>query len=291
MPINTTNIRCPTHSPWAPLETMKYPLYSGMGGYLDADQLGQSNLAALLSCAPCTTITSARWQMLSAFMFFECLCPALCRTFMTAAQSPNHFDVLDFRVLMQLCTAYTLYNKIHSLFAYFPCMFSQSRTLTILLVPVNIMAPSTRRTKRASSSSDDPDLAGPQQKKLKFRRSKGGATPSLIAMFPCSAKEHPTTSHSTESPPAKAPRGRPPRYKKNPTEPEASAFPSFIVTFPFSAKEHPTRSVSTEGPPTKAPRSRPRRNKQKADQRNNSFSVDKRPKSWGMPEVWAEVFH
>ncbi len=206
---------------------------------------------------------------------------------------------------MQICTPYTLYIKIHSLFAYLPFLFSQSTTLTILFVLVNIMVLSTRRTKRRSSSSEDPDLGGPQRKKLKFRRSKGGATPSLIVKFPHSAKEHfagpdagatpslivtfprsaeehPARSHSTESPPAKAARGRLPRNKQK---------ASLTVTFPCSAEEHPARSHSTESPPAKAPRGKPPRTKQKADQQNNSFSVDTRPKSWGMPEVWAEVFH
>ena len=190
------------------------------------------------------------------------------------------------------------------------------------------MAPSTRRNKRRSSSSEEPGLAGPQQKKLKFRRSRGGTTPSLIVTFPhsakehftepdagttpsltvtfpCSAEEYPAGSHSTGCPPAKAHRGRPPRNKKKAsviltvppsaeetiTEPDAGATPSLLVPFPYSAEEQPTRSDAMESLPTKAPRSRPPRNKQKADQQNNSFSVDTRPKSWGMPEVWAEVFY
>ena len=74
---------------------------------------------------------------------------------------------------MQICTAYTVYINTHYLFAYFPFLFSQSTVLTILSVLVNIMAPSTRQTKRGLLSSEDPDLAGPQQKKLKFRRIKG----------------------------------------------------------------------------------------------------------------------
>ena len=243
-----------------------------------------------------------------------------------------------------------------------------TKTLTFLFVLVNIMAPVTRRTKRRSSSFEDPDLAGPHQKKLKFRRSKGGTTPSLIVKFPhsakehftepdagatpsliatsprsaeehparpnsterppakaprgrppknkqiapltvtflCSAKEHPAKSHSTESPPAKAPRGRPPgnkqkasliitfprSAKEHTTEPDAGATPTLLVPFPCSAEAHPIRHNSTESPPATAPpRGRPPRIKQKADQQNNSFSVDTRPKSWGMPEVWAEVFH
>ena len=128
------------------------------------------------------------------------------------------------------------------------------------------MAPSTRRTKRRSSFSDDPDLAGPQQKKLGFGISKGGATRALFVKFPHLAKEHFS-------------------------EPAAAAPLSLIVTFPYSAEEHPTRASPTSKPPTKAPRGRPPKNKQKADQKDNSFSVDTRPKSWGMPEVWAEVFY
>ena len=101
------------------------------------------------------------------------------------------------------------------------------------------MAPSTRRTKRRSSSPEDPDLAGPQQKKLKFWRSKGGATLSLIVTFPCIAKEQFTG-------------------------PDAGATPLLTFTSPHSTNEHFTRSHSTVCPPAKARRGRPPRNKQKA---------------------------
>ena len=200
-------------------------------------------------------------------------------------------------------------------------------TLTVVFVLVNTMAPSTRRTKRRSLSPEDPDLAGTQQKRLKFWRSKGGATPSLIVTFPGSAKEHLTgpdasatpsltftnphstnehftRSHSKEGPPAKARRGRPPKNKQKASlivafppsaeehisEPDPGATPSLLIEFASSAEEQPTGSHATESLPTKASRSKPPRNKQKADQQNNSSSVDTRPKSWGMPEVWAEVF-
>ena len=190
------------------------------------------------------------------------------------------------------------------------------------------MAPSTRRTKRRSSSPEDPGLVGTQQKKLKVWRSKGGATLSLIATFPClakehftgpdagatpsltvtcpySTKEHFTRSHSTEGPSAKARRGRPPRSKQIASllgafppsaeehipEPDAGSTPSLLISFASSPGEQPTSPEATESLPTKAPRCKAPRNKQRADQRNNSFSVDTRPKSWGMPEVWAEVFH
>ena len=196
------------------------------------------------------------------------------------------------------------------------------------VVIVNTMAPSTRRTKRRSSSPEYPDLVGTQQKKLKFWRSKGGATLSLIVTFPClakehftgpdagatpsltvtcpySTKEHFTRAHSTEGPPAKARRGGPPRNKQIASlivafppsaeehipEPDAGATPSFLISFASSAEEQPTSPQATESLPTKVPRSKAPRNKQRADQQNNSFSVDTRPKSWGMPEVWAEVFH
>lgn len=320
------------------------------------------------------TITSAQWANVLyshvAPMFVFSSSPNI----MTSAQSPNTLDVLDFNV-MQLCTAYTLYTKIHIPFAYFPSLFLQLTTLTILFVLVNIMAPSTRRNKRRSPTPEDPDLAAPRPKRLKFRRSKGGDTPSLVVTFPhsakeyftgpdgcatpsltvtfsCSAEEHPTRSHSTEGPPARARRGRPPRDKQNLretgagptplnvifpcsteeyptrshstegppakarrgrpprnkpkaplivnfpsspedhiTEPNPGATPSLLVPFPYSTEEQPTRFHFTESLPTKAPRGKPPRNKQKADQQNDSSSVDARPKSWGMPEVWAEVFH
>ncbi len=128
------------------------------------------------------------------------------------------------------------------------------------------MAPSTRLNKRGSSSSGGPDLADPQQKKLKSRISKGGATPSLIVKIPHSAEKHFT-------------------------EPDAGTTPSLIVTFPCSAEEHPTRSLPMNSPPAKAPRGRTPKIEQMADQQGNSFSIDTRPKSWGMPKVWAEVLH
>lgn len=143
--------------------------------------------------------------------------------------------------------------------------FSRSSTLTTVSVLVTIMAPSTRQTKRKLLSSEDPDLAGPQQKEKRARRSEGGTTLSPIVEVTNSAKEHCT-------------------------EPDAGATPSLIVTFPCPAKEHPTTSDSMENSSAKAPRGRTPRNKQKADQQHNSFS-DPRPKSWGMPEVWAKVFH
>ena len=151
------------------------------------------------------------------------------------------------------------------------------------------MAPSTRQTKRNFSPSEDSDLAGLEQKKKRSWRSKGGATPSSIIEVPTSAKEHSAQSDAGAKPslivtiPCSA--------KERCTEPDTGATPSLIVTFSCSAKEHPTISGSRRNPPAIAPRGRTPRKKQKADQHDNSFSVDPRPKSWGMPEVWAKVFH
>ena len=166
--------------------------------------------------------------------------------------------------------------------------FSRSSTLTTVSVLVTIMAPSTRQTKRKLLSSEDPDLAGPQQKEKRARRSEGGTTLSPIVEVTNSAKEHCAEPDTGAKPslivtiPCSA--------KEHCTEPDAGATPSLIVTFPCPAKEHPTTSDSMENSSAKAPRGRTPRNKQKADQQHNSFS-DPRPKSWGMPEVWAKVFH
>ena len=46
---------------------------------------------------------------------------------MIAAQSSNGFDVIDFWVLMQLCTAYNLHIKIHKLFDSFFYFHNQRR--------------------------------------------------------------------------------------------------------------------------------------------------------------------
>ena len=148
------------------------------------------------------------------------------------------------------------------------------------------MAPSTRQIKRRS---EDPGLAGPQQKRKRFRRSKGGATPSPIVDVPNSAKKRRAEPDAGSKPSLIV--TIPYTAKEHCTEPDAGATPSLIVTFPCSVKEHPTTSDTMEHSPTKAPRRRTSRNKPKANQQNNSFSVDPRPKSWGMPEVWAKVFH
>ena len=64
--------------------------------------------------------------------------PALYRTFVTPAQLSNSFDVLDFKVSMQLCTAYALCIKIHNRLAYYTFLLPQLKTLTFLFVLVNI---------------------------------------------------------------------------------------------------------------------------------------------------------
>ena len=63
------------------------------------------------------TITSAQLVTDPTPILFNILGPALHGTFMIAAQSSNSFDVIDFWVLMQLCTAYNLHMKIHKSFA------------------------------------------------------------------------------------------------------------------------------------------------------------------------------
>ena len=151
------------------------------------------------------------------------------------------------------------------------------------------MAPYTRQDKRRFSSSKDPDLAGPQQKEKRSRRSKGGATPSAIVEVINSAREHCAKPDADAKPSLIV--TIPCSTKEHCTEPDVGATPSLIVTFPCPAKEHPTTSNSTDNPPTKTPRSRIPKKKQKANQQNNSLSVDPRPRSWGMPEVWAKVFH
>lgn len=163
--------------------------------------------------------------------------------------------------------------------------FSRSTTLTIVSILVNIMAPSTRQIKR---SSEEPGLAGPQQKRKSFRRSNGDATPSPVVDVPDSAKKH------RAEPDAGKPSlivTIPCPAKEHFTDPDAGATPSLIVTFPYPAKEHSTTSDIMGHCPTKAPRGRTPRTEQKGDQQNNSLSIDSRPKSWGLPEVWAKVFH
>ena len=155
---------------------------------------------------------------------------------------------------MQICTAYTVSIEIHKFFAYSPFLLLTINEAYNCVHPseyYGALYPTNQAQIRGSRS------CGPTAEEKSFRRSKGGAIPSPIVDVPNLAKKHCA-------------------------EPDAGATPSLIVTFPCPAKEHP---------PTKAPRGRTPRNKQKADQQNNSFSVDPRSKSWGMPEVWAKVFH
>ena len=151
------------------------------------------------------------------------------------------------------------------------------------------MAPSTRQTKRRFSPSEDPDPAVLQQKEKRSRRSKDGTAPLPIVDVPNTAKERCAEPDAGARPSLIV--TIPFSAEEHCTEPVAGTTPSLIVTFPCAAKEHPTRSVSVGNPPAKAPRGKNPRNKQNADQQINNFSVDPRPKSWGMPEVWAKVFH
>ena len=176
--------------------------------------------------------------------------------------------------------------KIRDISAYFPPLLFTINEAYNCVCPSGIMAPSTRQNKR---SSEDSDFAGPQQKRTRYRKCKGGATPSPIIEFPNPAQKHRAEPDADSKPsliviiPCSA--------QEHCEEPDAGATPSLIVTGPFPAEENPTTSKSMQCLAAKAPRGRTPSNKQKVDQQSNNLPVDPRPQSWGMPEVWAKVFH